>query len=85
MLAYATKLTRTPADMGPGDVQRLRDGGFSDRAVLDVCQVTAYYAYVNRLADGLGVDLEAWWTEEELTVTRDEFEALRSARRTPGG
>ena len=32
--------------------------GFDDSGILDICQVTAYYNYVNRLADGLGVDLE---------------------------
>ena len=43
------------------DVQRLRDAGLEDREILDVCQVASYYAYVNRLADGLGVELEAYW------------------------
>ncbi len=35
-----------------------------DAAILDVNQVTGYYAYVNRLADGLGVELEDFWGEE---------------------
>ena len=39
--------------------------GFSDRAILDINQITGYYAYVNRLADGLGVELEPFWQEEE--------------------
>lgn len=44
------------------DVHTLRDEGLSDAEILDVCQVTAYYNYVNRLADGLGVELEAYWS-----------------------
>ena len=40
------------------DVQRLREVGLSDAEILDVCQVASYYNYVNRLADGLGVELE---------------------------
>ena len=40
------------------DVDRLRAVGLSDRDVLEVCEVAAYYAYVNRIADGLGVELE---------------------------
>ena len=44
--------------MEPGDVDALRDAGFSDAGILDVNQVTGYYAFVNRLADGLGVGLE---------------------------
>ena len=47
--------------MVEADVERLRDAGLRDAEILDVCQITAYYAYVNRLADGLGVELEAYW------------------------
>jgi uncharacterized peroxidase-related enzyme len=61
MLDYAAKLTLTPSQMREADVQRLRDAGFSDRAILDIAQIVAYYAYVNRIADGLGVSLEAYW------------------------
>lgn len=63
MLAYAAKLTRAPWDMAEGDIARLRDCGFSDRAILDIAQVVAYYAYVNRIANGLGVSLEQYWSE----------------------
>lgn len=58
MLAYVEKLTRTPNRMTRGDVESLRDVGFEDRDVLEIAEVTAYYAYVNRIADGLGVALE---------------------------
>ena len=58
MLDYAVKLTRTPGEMSPGDVAALRAQGFDDRAIHDLCAVTAYYAFVNRIADGLGVELE---------------------------
>ncbi len=58
MLDYAVKLTRDPGGMDAGDVDRLRDAGFDDPAILDICQVASYYNYVNRLADGLGVELE---------------------------
>lgn len=63
MLDYAAKLTRAPGDMAEGDIARLRGFGFSDRAILDIAQVAAYYAYVNRIADGLGVSLEDYWSE----------------------
>ena len=64
MLKYVEKLTLTPWEMEERDVIDLRSAGFSDGAVLDINQVTAYYAYVNRLADGLGVELERYWEEE---------------------
>jgi uncharacterized peroxidase-related enzyme len=58
MLDYAAKLTRTQAAVSEADVQALRDAGFDDRAILDIAQITAYFAFVTRLADGLGVTLE---------------------------
>ena len=58
MLSYSTKLTREPWTVTREDVDELRAHGFDDRAVLDIAQVVAYFAFVNRLADGLGVELE---------------------------
>jgi uncharacterized peroxidase-related enzyme len=58
MLAYAEKLTRSPSTVTRADVETLRKVGFSDRDVLEIVEVTAYFAYVNRIADGLGVELE---------------------------
>ncbi len=60
MLAYAEKLTVNPARVTQDDIEGLRAVGFSDRDILDICEVAAYYAYVNRIADGLGVKLETW-------------------------
>jgi alkylhydroperoxidase family enzyme len=49
--------------MVQGDALALRAAGFSDAAILDINQVTGYYAYVNRLANGLGVELEPFWDD----------------------
>ncbi len=65
MLDYAVKLTLTPWEMEPADVKMLREHGFSDSAILDINQITGYFAYVNRLADGLGVELESFWEATE--------------------
>lgn len=58
ILQYAHKLTLTPAKMERGDVQQLKDVGLSDSDILHVAEVVGYYAYVNRIADGLGVAVE---------------------------
>ena len=58
MCAYAEKLTRSPGEMEEQDVQKLKLVGWSDREIHDACQVIAYFNYINRIADGLGVDLE---------------------------
>lgn len=64
LLDYAVKLTRTPAEMTPADIAALREVGLDDRAIHDACVVAAYYAFVNRVADGLGVELEARFSGE---------------------
>ena len=60
LLDYATKLTQTPGKMAESDLASLRSAGLSDRDILDACLVIAYFAYVNRIADGLGVALDAY-------------------------
>ena len=64
MLDYSVKLTERPGDMILEDVERLKDAGFNDRAILDINQIVAYFAYVNRVADGLGVELEDFWKKK---------------------
>ena len=64
MLDYSVKLTERPRDMILEDVERLKDAGFNDRAILDINQIVAYFAYVNRVADGLGVELEDFWEKK---------------------
>lgn len=58
MLDYAAKLTREQQAITRADVDELREAGFDDRAILDIAQVTAYFAFVTRIANGLGVELE---------------------------
>jgi uncharacterized protein YciW len=60
MLRYVEKLTRTPSQVTRPDLDRLRSVGFRDADILAIVEVTSYYAYVNRVADGLGVELEPW-------------------------
>ena len=58
MLNYVVKLTRHPAQITNEDIDKLREIGFDDRAIHDICAIAAYFAFVNRIADGLGVELE---------------------------
>ena len=55
MLEFVEKLTLQPADMQRADVEALRGAGFDDRGVLQVAAITSFFAYVNRMADALGV------------------------------
>ncbi|QOR65069.1 peroxidase [Cytobacillus suaedae] len=58
ILDYAVKLTIKPHSVKDEDVQKLKNEGCSDLEILDVCQITSYFNYVNRMAEGLGVKLE---------------------------
>ena len=64
MLRFAVKLTVRPAEMSEADLTPLRAKGFTDRDILDIVEVTAYYAYANRIADGLGITTEDWIEED---------------------
>lgn len=61
MLDYAVKLTRAPETMDAADVDALRAAGFEDREVHQIAVVVAYMNFANRIADGLGVELEGFW------------------------
>ncbi len=71
---YALKLTLCPWEMVEDDLAPLRQAGLSDREVVDANQVVAYFNYVNRVADGLGVELEEWWPDD---VPRHRHYGLR--------
>ena len=55
-LGYVDRLTREPGSVGLEDVNRLRSAGLKDGHILEINQVTAYFAYANRTVTGLGVD-----------------------------
>ena len=58
LLAYVEKLTRAPASCRRGDVDALRTAGATDLEIHATVQVAAYFNYINRVADALGVDPE---------------------------
>jgi uncharacterized peroxidase-related enzyme len=53
MLDFAWKLTKTPQEISEDDRQRLRDVGFSDNDIFDICDVVGFFNYTNRMAHGL--------------------------------
>lgn len=63
MLRYAVKLSTEPAEVTEADVLELRDCGFGDLDILHIAEVVSYFAYANRIADGLGIPLEDWIPE----------------------
>ena len=58
---FAVKLTREPAAAGAADVDALRGHGWSDEAIHDAIQVIAYFNYINRVAEAVGIEDEPEW------------------------
>jgi uncharacterized peroxidase-related enzyme len=55
---FAEFVTRTPSKIRPRHLAELRQQGLNDRDILDAVQVIAYFNYINRIADALGIDPE---------------------------
>jgi uncharacterized peroxidase-related enzyme len=59
---FAVKLTREPAAVGGADIDQLREHGWDDAAIHDAIQVIAYFNYINRVAEAVGVEPEPEWS-----------------------
>src|SRR5688572_19735756 len=55
MLEYAAQVTRDASRISSDDHTRLRTAGFDDRAILQITLIAAWFNYINRVADALGV------------------------------
>ena len=57
-LGYAEALTRDPSSVTEATIEGLRAAGYDDGEILEINQVTAYFAYANRTVLGLGCSTE---------------------------
>jgi len=55
MLDYVVKLTKDATKCSPKDHEGLRRVGFDDKGILQITLIAAWFNYINRVADGLGV------------------------------
>jgi len=58
LLKFARKLNRTPGSIRKDDIGDLQAAGFSDRNIFDAVVLVAYFNFMNRIADGFGVEPE---------------------------
>jgi uncharacterized peroxidase-related enzyme len=59
---FAVELTHRPAANAGPQVDALRAEGWTDSAIHDAIQVVAFFNYINRIAEGVGIDGEPEWT-----------------------
>ena len=65
---FAERLSQDTGAMGEDDIQALRVQGWDDRAIHDATQIIAYFNYINRVAEALGVEPESFvrpWGESD--------------------
>ncbi len=55
MLEHVVKLTKDATKCSRADIQKLRDAGFDDRGILQITLIAAWFNYINKVADALGV------------------------------
>lgn len=55
MVEYVVQLTRDATRITPEHHSRLRAAGYDDRARLQITLIAAWFNYINRVADALGV------------------------------
>jgi uncharacterized peroxidase-related enzyme len=55
MLDYVVKITKDATQCSKDDHARLREAGFDDRGILQITLIAAWFNYINRVADALGV------------------------------
>jgi uncharacterized peroxidase-related enzyme len=58
LMEFAELLTVQPSNVRESDIGRLREVGWTDEDIVDIVHQTALFSYMNRVADGLGIELE---------------------------
>ena len=58
ILRFTDKITMGAHTTSQEYIDNLKSDGLTEQMIHDVVQITAYFNYVNRLADALGVELE---------------------------
>jgi uncharacterized peroxidase-related enzyme len=58
MLDYVVKLTKDATQCSPADIGALRAVGFDDQGILQITLIAAWFNYINKVADALGVGRE---------------------------
>jgi uncharacterized peroxidase-related enzyme len=59
LLEYAEKLTQTPDEIKESDVEKLKSKRYTDEEILNLNMIVSYFNFVNRIANGLGVEFSS--------------------------
>lgn len=84
LLQFARKLNDTPSEISQADIDGLRSAGFTDPNIFNVVVIVAYFNFMNRIADGLGVVPEAEKLESHERHMREVMGRRRPATASNG-
>ena len=60
MCLFAEKLTIQPSTISKLDIENLSNFNLSDKEISEIVQIVSYFNYINRVADGLGLEPETF-------------------------
>ncbi len=74
LITFVKLLTLKPAETRDADVQAMRDAGFSDEQIWEVCVEVGIFSFLNRMADAYGLDYPSggWFPPKPKTETTPE-------------
>ena len=61
---FAEKLTLNPGKIDKEDIHKIKEFGYVDKEVSEIVQIISYFNYINRVADGLGLEPEDFIDEK---------------------
>ena len=62
--SFAEKLTLNPGEVDKKDIQSIKNFGYVDKEISEIVQIISYFNYINRVADGLGLESEDFIDEK---------------------
>ena len=66
LLAYSEQITFFPQHLTSGDLDTLRDVGYTEKQVLDIVLVAGYRHYITRIAEGTGIEIGSDRVEQSI-------------------
>ena len=61
-------MTLKPGEITQLDYKELQKNNFDDKAISEIVQVISYFNYINRVADGLGLEPEEFIDEKGYKI-----------------
>lgn len=68
MLAYAEKIAIDASKVGPADIERLRQAGFTDQQICDIALCASFRCFIGKFFDAVGAGPEAVYIDSDAEL-----------------